>query len=69
MGRKDAERTLDLEKEIKSLDDQNIIHSIRGKKDLDEVPSAYKDILEVMENQKDLVDILVELKPIAVVKE
>jgi len=29
---------------------------------------AYKDIDVVMENQKDLVKILVELKPIAVIK-
>ena len=68
MGRRDAERRLDLEKEIKSLDDQGIIHSIRSKNDLDEAPSAYKDIQEVMDNQKDLVEILVELTPLAVIK-
>ena len=68
MGRKQAEKTLDLEKEIKILDDQNIIHGIRHKSDLDEATSCYKDISKVMENQKDLVKILVELKPLAVVK-
>ena len=34
----------------------------------DEAPQAYKPIDEVMENQKDLVDILVELSPLATVK-
>ena len=55
MGRKQAERELNLEEEIKRLDDQGILHAIRGKKDLDEAPGAYKDIDVVMENQKDLV--------------
>jgi tRNA-splicing ligase RtcB len=35
---------------------------------LDEAPGAYKDISEVMENQKDLVEIIVELSPLAVIK-
>jgi tRNA-splicing ligase RtcB len=35
---------------------------------LDEAPGAYKNVDIVMENQKDLVDILVELKPLAVIK-
>ena len=68
MGRKQAERELDLEKEIKILDDQNIIHGIRHKSDLDEATSCYKNISEVMDNQKDLVKVLVKLKPLAVVK-
>lgn len=68
MGRKQAQRNLDLETEIARLDQQGIIHSIRNRSDLDEAPSAYKNIDVVMENQKDLVDILVELSPLAVVK-
>ena len=68
LGRKQAERELDLAKEIKILDDQNIIHGIRNKGDLDEATSCYKDINKVMENQKDLVKVLVKLKPLAVVK-
>jgi tRNA-splicing ligase RtcB len=68
MGRKQAIKELDLEAEIKMLDDQGIIHSVRGKQSLDEAPSAYKDINEVMKNQEDLVEILVELKPLAVIK-
>jgi tRNA-splicing ligase RtcB len=68
LGRKEAERTLDLEAEIARLDEKGIIHSIRSKSDLDEAPGAYKNIDIVMENQKDLVDILVELSPLAVIK-
>lgn len=68
MGRKDAERKLNLEEEIKKLDDMGVIHAIRGKGDLDEAPGAYKDIDVVMKNQKDLVEILVELTPLAVIK-
>lgn len=68
MGRKQAQRTLNLEEEKKKLDDKGIIHSVRNTNDLDEAPGSYKDISVVMDNQKDLVDILVELKPLAVVK-
>lgn len=68
MGRKEAQRQLNLVDEQKMLDDQGIIHSIRGIKDLDEAAGAYKDIDIVMNNQKDLVSILVELSPIAVIK-
>lgn len=68
MGRKQAQRELDLDAEVKKLDDQGIIHSIRGVKDLDEASGAYKDIDVVMENQKDLVLIEKTLTPIAVIK-
>lgn len=68
MGRKEAERTLNLADEIKMLDDQGILHAIRGKDGLDEAPGAYKDISVVMKNQEDLVEILVELTPLGVIK-
>lgn len=68
MGRKQAQRDLDLEKEKERLDNLGIVHGIRTKKDLDEATGAYKDIDEIMENQKDLVEIVTELKPIAVIK-
>lgn len=68
MGRKQACRTLSLEEQQGILDNQGILHGIRGKKDLDEAPGAYKDIEMVMEYQQDLVDIRVRLQPIAVVK-
>jgi tRNA-splicing ligase RtcB len=45
-----------------------VIHSLRGKKDLDEAAGAYKDITRVMRMQEDLVEIVVELVPLAVIK-
>lgn len=68
MGRKQAIRDLNLEEEQAVLDEQGIIHSILEAKDLDEASSAYKDIDVVMKNQKDLVEIVVELMPLAVIK-
>ncbi len=68
MSRTKARQDLDLESEIKKLDDQGIIHGIRHRKDLDEASSAYKDVEEVMRNQSDLVEIVVELQPLAVIK-
>lgn len=68
MGRNEAIRSLSLEDEIRKLDKKGILHSIRDKKDLDEAPSAYKNIAQVMLNQEDLVKIKVELSPLAVVK-
>jgi tRNA-splicing ligase RtcB len=68
MSRTKATKELNLQEEIKKLDDQGIIHGIRTEKDLDEASGAYKNIDEVMENQKDLIEILVELSPIAVIK-
>lgn len=68
LGRKMAQRQLDLKQEISRLDQQGILHAIRSKKDLDEAAGAYKDIVEVMGNQQDLVEILTTLRPLAVVK-
>jgi tRNA-splicing ligase RtcB len=68
MGRKEAVRSLDLEAEKKLLDDKGVIHAIRGKDDLEEAPSAYKNIDLVMREQQDLVEILVKLEPLAVIK-
>lgn len=68
MSRTQAKNELNLESEAKLLDDQGIIHSVRNTSDLDEASGAYKDINEVMKNQEDLVKILVELKPLAVIK-
>ncbi len=68
MGRKQAQRSLNLKEEIKKLNEKGIIHAVRSVKDLDEAASAYKDINLVMKNQQDLVEVLVELTPLAVVK-
>ena len=69
LGRRKAVKTLNLKEEIDNLDKKGIIHSIRSKNNLDEAPSAYKDIDVVMDEQKDLVDIVTRLMPIAVIKE
>ena len=68
MSRTKAKQELDLKTEQEKLDKKGILHAIRGKNDLEEASSAYKDIDVVMEEQKDLVKILVKLQPLAVVK-
>ena len=68
MGRKQAKAKLNLQDEIKILDDQGIVHGIRHKNDLEEACGAYKDIDDVMFHQQDLVLIRYELKPLAVLK-
>ncbi len=68
LGRKQAQRELNLQEEINKLNEKGIIHGIRNQKDLDEAAGAYKNIDEVMANQEDLVKIKVRLEPLAVVK-
>lgn len=68
MGRKQAQRELDLAEEIALLEKQGVVHGMRHKSDLDEAVSAYKDIDAVMANQKDLAEIVVKLRPLAVLK-
>lgn len=68
MGRKEAQRSLNLASEQEHLERQGIIHAIRNSSDLDEATGAYKDIHRVMANQLDLVEVLVELRPLAVIK-
>ncbi len=68
MGRKQAQRALDLEAEKAALDAKGVVHAIRNIQDLDEAPGAYKDIDIVMENQTDLAEIVVKLQPLAVLK-
>ncbi len=68
MSRARARKTLDLNKERQALTDKGILHAIRHRGDLDEAPSSYKNIEKVMASQKDLVDIQIELQPLAVMK-
>lgn len=68
MSRTKAQETLSVEEETKHLDNMGVLHAIRGKDDLDEAPSSYKDIRKVMSNQKDLVEIETELTPMGVIK-
>ncbi len=67
MSRTQARKTLSLEEESHMMDLKGIIHDM-CKSQLDEAPSAYKDIDIVLENEKDLVKPLIELVPLAVVK-
>lgn len=68
MSRAAARRNLDLKEEVAALKEKGILHAIRHQKDLDEAPSSYKDIKSVMALQEDLVDIQIELTPLAVIK-
>lgn len=68
MGRKQAIKDLDLQTEIKRMDDLGVIHGLRTRNDLQEAAGAYKNIDEVMQNQADLVEIITELQPLAVIK-
>ncbi len=68
MSRTKAKENLNLEEEKKKMDDLGIVHGLRNKSDLEEASSAYKPIDVVMEEQKELVEILVELSPLAVLK-
>jgi len=68
MGRKEAQRRLDLGEEAGRLDRKGILHSIRSRRDLDEAAGAYKDVDKVVEEQLDLVEVIVALQPLAVVK-
>ena len=68
MGRNEAIRNLSFEEEVRKLNKKGILHSIRTHRDLDEAPSAYKNIKQVMLDQEDLVKIVVELSPLAVIK-
>ena len=47
---------------------KGIVHNITSTKQLDEAPSAYKDIDEVIKAESDLVKVVTKLRPLAVVK-
>jgi len=68
MSRTRAKEELSLENEMKILNDQGIVHGIRNRDNLDEAVGSYKDISQVMKNSEDLVEILVELRPLASIK-
>ena len=68
LGRKQARKQLDLEKEKKVLEKRGILHALRRHQDLEEAAGAYKDVEEVLRLQEDLVEILEILQPLAVIK-
>ena len=68
MSRTKAIAELDFEQETKAMEAKGILHSVRHNSNLDEAPSAYKNIDTVMKEQEDLVKIVVKLEPLACVK-
>ena len=68
LGRKEAQRRLNLREEIDKLNARRVLHSLRSRSDLEEAPGAYKDIGKVIDNQRDLIEVVVELQPLAVLK-
>ena len=68
LSRTKAKTELDLNTEIKFLEDQGIIGSIRTTNDLEEASGAYKDIESVIEQQKDYIKIVHTFKPLAILK-
>jgi len=68
-SRTKAKAEFSVESVMTDLKNQDVILGKQNKNDVaEESRFAYKDISEVMENQKDLVEIVTELKTIAVVK-
>ncbi len=65
MGRKEARRKIPMDRFVQSMKG---IRFHPSPQHLDEAPDAYKDIGRVMANQRDLVEVVTELRPIAVVK-
>jgi tRNA-splicing ligase RtcB (3'-phosphate/5'-hydroxy nucleic acid ligase) len=68
LGRKQAQRELDMQIEVGRLERQGILHALRHKRDLEEAAGAYKDIVKVINDQRDLVEVVTTLQPLAVVK-
>lgn len=68
MSRTKAKENLDLQDQQAILDELGVVHSLNGRSNLDEAPSAYKNIEEVMANQADLCNIEVTLTPILSIK-
>lgn len=67
LSRTAARNTLSLADESRAMDEKDIIHGLRAS-GLDEAPSAYKDIEQVIAFEDDLVKPIVELVPLAVIK-
>lgn len=67
MSRKKAKETLSLREEQSKM--KGIIHNMNSEAQLDEAPSAYKNIVDVLMQEADLVQPIVKLSPLAVIKE
>ena len=67
MSRRKAKETLSLREEQAKM--KGIIHNMNSEAKLDEAPSAYKNIVDVLMQEADLVQPIVKLTPLAVIKE
>lgn len=69
MGRNAARKAYSAESVLKEMKQKDISLFKANKKDTaEECSAAYKDISKVMEQQSDLVEVLLELKPMGVIK-
>lgn len=68
LSRTAAINTLDMNEEVRQLEEKGIVHAIRCQKDMQEASGAYKDIASVIDNQQDLVKVRTRLLPVAVIK-
>ena len=68
LSRTAAINTLDMNEEVRQLEEKGIVHAIRCQKDMQEASGAYKDIESVIDNQQDLVKVRTRLLPVAVIK-
>ncbi len=68
LSRSAAIKTLNMNDEVKRLEDKGIVHAIRCQNDMQEATGAYKDIESVISNQADLVKVRRKLLPVAVIK-
>ncbi|MCL6610579.1 MAG: RtcB family protein [Peptococcaceae bacterium] len=69
MGRNAARKAYSVESVIREMREKDISFFKANKKDAaEECSAAYKDITKVMDQQSDLVEVLLELRPIGVVK-
>lgn len=68
LSRTAAINTLDMNEEVRRLEEKGIVHAIRCQKDMQEASGAYKDIESVIDNQQDLVKVRTRLLPVAVIK-
>lgn len=66
LSRAKAKQTLDINKELEKM--KGIVHNITSTEQLDEAPSAYKNIEDVIKQESDLVTPVIKLRPLAVVK-
>ncbi len=68
MSRQQARQKLDLKTERAKLDKMGVLHCLAQPSDLDEAAGAYKEIKTVISQQADLVEVLIELRPLMVIK-